>query len=156
MLSDKAGYVSRIAGASRGQLTVITYEILLEYLDIAAMAESLAYSDAIERARMAINTLMSALDMSSELAKSLLPLYVYIDKLLSEAYFSSKPELLAEAKNLCAELYTAFCQAEAKDTPQNNREPIIQKSQEIYAGITYNNSGLQEHIVQNNTRIFKG
>ena len=156
MTLDTAAYTARISSASQSQLCVITFEILLERIDQAlACDEPEAYASAVEKARLSLQTLMSALDMDNEIAQRLFQLYVFADKLLVRAYFAGDRTALSEARLIFEPLMLAYREAESADVPENNRQPVLNPSQQLYAGLTYTGGKLDEYIDQDRSRGFK-
>ena len=151
-VQSRTDYAVRIGAAPQGELVVIAYEILLERMS-QALGSPGPYSEHVEGARMALNALMSGLDMSQNISGELLSIYAYVDRLLVRAYFNPDNALINEAYDLCAQLHEAFREAQALSA---DTQPVVKKSQEVYAGLTYDKGGLKEHIVQNEGRTFKG
>ena len=158
MQLDIASYTARISNASPAQLCVITYEILLERIDQALVcdAHTSDYHTSIEKARQALQTLMSSLDMSNEIAQHLFPLYVYADKLLVDAYFTGESANAQDARMIIEPLMLAFLEAETADVPENDKQAVLKASQQVYAGLTYKDGKLDEFIDQDINRGFKG
>ncbi|MCL2616545.1 MAG: flagellar protein FliS [Defluviitaleaceae bacterium] len=155
---DIASYTARISSANPAQLCVITFEILIERIDQALASDpgEPAYTQSVEKARQALQTLMQALDMDNEIAQQLFPLYVFADKLLVDAYFSGNNERLQEARAIFGPLTLAYRAAETADVPENTKQSVLKPSQQVYAGITYSGGKLDEFVVQDNSRGFKG
>ena len=150
MIQSRDEYVARIGTANQSQLVLITYELLLSHLD-TALSAPVEYCPHTERARMAINALMGGLDMSQGVAGELLPIYMFIDRLLVRAYFSGDTSPLIEAREHCLELYKILKLAEEG---LNDNSP--KSSTEVYAGLTYGRDGLSEYVIQDGARTFKG
>ena len=154
---DTTGYTARISSASSAQLCVITYEILLERVDQAISCDEhdAEFAAAVEKARQALQTLMSALDMDNDISKQLFPLYVFADKLLVQAYFARDRQSLHDARKIFEPLLTAYREAESADVPENVKQAVLRPSQQLYAGLTYTGGKLDEYVDQDMRRGFK-
>ncbi|MCL2618128.1 MAG: flagellar protein FliS [Defluviitaleaceae bacterium] len=157
MTLDIAGYTARISNASQVQLCVITYEILLECVDFALEHETAdqQYLSAVEKARRALQALMSSLDTSNEIARQLFPLYIYADRLLVQAYFAANLQSLREARGILRPLMLAYREAEAADVPENTRQAVMKPGQQLYAGLTYTGGKLDEYVDRDIHRGFR-
>lgn len=149
-------FLARIENATPAELIVITYEILLSYIEEAKQIHEWdddAYRDNIQRAQAALENLMDGLDMQYEISRSFFSLYVYINKQLMQAYFCKKPELLDECSGLLTELLDGWKQAIEKDP---NPVPLEERSQQVFAGLTYGRGGkLNEYIEEDRHKSFK-
>ena len=149
-------YAMRIETATPAQLIIITYEILLGYIEEAKHIHEWdddAFRNNIQNAQAALENLMDGLDMQYEISRSFFSLYVYINKLLMQAYFCKKIELLDECTTLLTELLDGWKQAIQKDP---NPVPLTERSQQVFAGLTYGRGGhLNEYIEEDRKKSFK-
>ncbi len=153
----KEDYVARIAQASGVQLTIITYELAIHYIEEAkALAshpgEKEAYGQAVNKARAAVESLMDTLDMAVTFSRELMPLYIYINKRLAEVYFNQNMALLDEAQTLLQTLLEGWQEVEKS---QADAAPLMDSAQQLYAGLTYKNGRLQEYIQEDDSRGFQ-
>ena len=160
MSIDTAGYTARISSASQTQLCVITYEILLERIDQALECgeqDTQGYKSAVEKARYALQALMSSLDTGSgnDIAQQLFQLYIFADKLLVQAYFTCDRASLRDVRMIFEPLMLAYREAESADVPENVKQSVLNPSQQLYAGLTYTGGKLDEYVDQDNSRGFK-
>lgn len=137
-------YTARITQASKTELVVITYEIILTDIDDARNAyesgDSSQYEKAIKHAIRLLNELMRNLDFKYEISYNLMSLYVYASKCLVNANFQKKPELLETADSILRKLMVGFegiCK-------EDSSGPLMQNTQQLYAGLTYGKGTLNE------------
>lgn len=146
-------FAARVAEASRSELTVIVYDVILE--DIAE-AREICGKDRDEfkhlclHAARFVNELMSTLDFRYGLAKNLLELYIYVNKQLNDAAFSGRPEPLDEAWRVIPRLRDAF----AEVAKQDKSGPLMANTQQITAGLTYGKGSLNEVTLDDSNRGF--
>ncbi len=152
----KSDYVARIANATPLKLVIITYELAIAYIDEGVGTDAENESDfeaAITKSREFINDLRNSLDMSYEISSSLMPLYLYVDKLLAKNLYKKDLETLAECRRILKSLLGSWIKVDEK---LGNTAPIVENSQQLYAGLTYGRHGqLEEYIPDLSTRGFK-
>lgn len=149
-------YQNRIVNAGRGQLLLITYELFLKEIDKSIEAidnrNEEAYNQNMVKVHKYHRELTDTLDMSYEISRNLLSLYIYINKLLIQSSIKFDKEPLMEVKKIANILLEGFNQA-AKG---QNTQSLIKNSQTLYAGLTYGRGTLNETIVEGNkSRGFK-
>ncbi len=143
-------YTLRITQASRSELIVIMYEIIL--CDLASAKEAYAaenpelYDRELAHAGRFISELMGALDYSVALSYQLMSLYVFANKELTTARIRRKPELLAGVENVIETLLTGYRKVSEEDTSG----PVMKNTQQVYAGLTYGKGTLNEMYVNGN------
>ncbi len=154
MKVNKADYVARIANATPLKLTIITYELTLAYIAEAADSETeKEVGSAVTKARAFLADLRNSLDMSYEISGSLMPLYIYVDKLLAANLYSKNIDTLNE----CTKILTSLLGSWNKlDEQLGDEAPIVENSQQLYAGLTYGRNGqLEEYMPDSHNRGFK-
>ena len=104
----------------------------------------------VRKAGQTIDELINALNMSYDIAKQLLPLYKYCKIQLSKALYENKAERLDEADQIMKRLYDSFVEAARQDTS----EPLMENTQQVYAGITYGKNDLVENCISDAQRGF--
>lgn len=156
MSISKEEYVSRIASASPLRLVIINYEIILNYLE-----ESKKYIDTtdikfdfnIRKARQFLAELRSSLNKKYEISLYLLSLYNYIDKQLAMFLFNKNISYLEEVINILNNLLEGF---NGIEDFEEDKSPIMENTQSIYAGLTYDKNGkLEEFVYTSKNRGFK-
>lgn len=146
-------FTARIAEASRSELTVIVYDVILE--DIAE-ARRICEKDRDEfkhlclHASRFVSELMSTLDFKYKLASELLSLYIYVNRQLNDAAFSGKAAPLDEAERVMPRLREAF----AEVAKQDKTGPLMANTQQIAAGLTYGKGSLNEITLDDTNRGF--
>ncbi len=142
--------VSNIANASRGELLCITYELLLEQIDLATKSEHLEERKThTEKAIKIIHMLVEDLDFSFELSHELFRIYVYVQGLLINV---KKNDKLEEAHRLIHKIYEAYKKVAAEE---ESKKPSIENAETIYAGLTYGKQTVNEFTVGDYNRGFK-
>ena len=141
--------VSNIANASRGELLCITYELLLEQIEMAIKSEENERKKHLEKGVQIIKMLVGDLDFKIPLSTELFHIYVYIQGILIQAKTSQK---LEEAYHLIHKIYEAFKKIASEEV---NKKPSMQNAEIIYAGLTYGKTEIKETTVQDYNRGFK-
>jgi flagellar protein FliS len=151
----KQMYSARVSQANASELVVITYEIIedciVEAKEELTKGEKEKFSfvifeQEVGRARKLLNELMGSLDYSYKISLELLNLYRYADRQLSEALFQKKKEPLDNANKVLATLKKGFVEVAKQDT----RGPVMENTQQVYAGLTYGRNALNEVLVNAN------
>lgn len=137
-------YARRISQASRTELVVITYEIILEEIENAnAFYRDGAVNDyraALKRAQQFLSELMRALDFKYSISGQMFGLYEYVQRILVKCEISGCPENLENAENVLKRLMSAFREVAKCDTSGS----VMENTQSIYAGLTYGRGSLNE------------
>lgn len=150
-------YTVRISQASRTELVVITYEIILS--DIASAKkyfetkEMDSYTHELKHAQRFLNELMATLDYRYELSYRLMSLYIFINKSIITAIYQKKTDTLSEAEAILKILMESF----KGITKEDKSGPVMQNTQQLYAGLTYGRGVLNETCLNPNeqSRGFK-
>jgi len=152
--SLKQEFTRRLSQCNRGELIVIMYDIGFAYMEEAKQAYDLgqyeAYKHAIKRTQDTLDTLIHGLDFKYGISKELHKLYVYAKTCLSKAIYQNRLDGLIEAEKILKRLYTSFCEAAKSDASG----PIMQNTQQVYAGMTYGKNTLNENFYEDNHRGF--
>ncbi len=154
MKLTNADFVARISSASKVNLIAITYELIFKNVDdaVAAQGNQAEFAKPLGVAVDLLGTLIDSLDMKYELSRTLFPLYIYVNKLLIQAKVSGRTEGLSDVKKILTPLLEGW-QEVAKN--EENPTPLMEKSQTIYAGLTYGRGELQEYIAEDTQKSFK-
>ena len=152
--SLKQEFTRRLSQCNKGELIIITYDILFAYLEEAKSAyeqkDHEAYKNAVRKAQASIDTLNQSLNYQYELSRNLHQLYVYTKKTLAKSIYQNKLDGLEEAEKILKSLYASFLEAVKTDTSG----PLMSNTQQIYAGMTYGKSDLNENCFDDNHRGF--
>lgn len=140
----KQEFTRRLSCCNRGEMIVIMYDILFTYLDDGIQANEAGDYDefkaAAGHAQQVIRRLMDDLDFSYEIAGSLYAEYQFVNRQLSLAVCKNTSQNLLDAKRILGNLYDAFVEASRQDTS----EPLMENTQQVVAGMTYQKGSLTE------------
>lgn len=137
-------FTRRVTQASRTELIVIMYDVILA--DTAAAREALNQKDTdnyereLKHAGRFVHELMGALDYRYPIAHELLSLYSFLNKTLIRACMRHEAGLLDAADEMVVKLREAFAQVSAQDTSG----PMMRNTEQVYAGLTYGKYSLNE------------
>ena len=130
-------FTRRITSANKSEIIVIIYDIIEENLALAkkALAEGdrETYRNEIKQAISFVKELLVSLDMNYEVSKYLASLYIYVSRCLNFALVSGKKEEIEAAGKVLRKLGVSFREIAKTD----KSEPVMENTQQIYAGITY-------------------
>lgn len=145
-------FTRRISQCNKGGLIVVMYDIFFAYATDAKEALAAedwdAYKTALRGAQATLDELLGALDFSYELAGNLYSIYVFCRNLLAKAMYRRSEEEISQAVRLMRKLYEAFLQVAEEDTSA----PLMQNTQQVYAGYTYGRDELVETCANTDAR----
>lgn len=137
-------FTRRISQSNRGALVVIIYEIIFAYIKDAedALAEGNyeGFKEALAKAARGVDELMHSLNFQYEISGDLYSLYVFVKETIAKAVIKKQTDGLADAKEVLMNLYTGFKEA----AKQDYSKPLMQNTQQVYAGMTYGRNHLTE------------
>lgn len=144
-------FAVRITQSSRGGLVAISCEIATEYMKDAVAAldknDRENFSFYIKKAMDFTDNLSSSLDMKYPISANLLSLYMYVKRTLIHANASYTDENVDSCIRVMESIGKAFLDIAKQD---ENKEKLMEGSEQIYAGYTYGrNSRLNEYVVRN-------
>lgn len=152
--SKKLDFQRRLTQCNRGEMIVIMYDILFAYLEDAKRAyeqdDYPSYKEAVKKAQNALDMLMGALDFSYEISKELYRLYLTAKKHLARAIYEKRTDGIADALRILTPLYDSFVQVAKSDTSA----PLMRNTQQVYAGMTYGKTSLNETYETERNRGF--
>ena len=96
----------------------------------------------LDHADAVLRELCDSLDFRYAVAGNLYALYTYGRRNLARARYSNRPDGILETSRRMHELYEAFCEVEKQD----NSEPVMQHTQQVFAGMTYAKGELNESL----------
>ncbi|WZL81736.1 flagellar protein FliS [Vallitaleaceae bacterium 9-2] len=147
-------YQTRIVNASRKELLVINYEMLLSELEEALEGldsdNNLRFEKAMHMAQKLLRELSEGLNFEYAISKELLSLYIYVNKLFLDAQVHDLKEPLEEAVTIIRILLDGWKQVESDE-----QEPVIANGQKVYAGLTYGKAALNESVDSKPNRGYK-
>jgi flagellar protein FliS len=149
-------YNARIIQATKGELIVITYELIMDLIEDAIGAkehnELSAFDATLRKAQKALRTLIDGLDFNYEISFNLMALYLFVNEQMSQAILKRELKSLVTAKQVLTILLNGWKEAAMLE----NDNPLIENAQKLYAGLTYGKGTLNETIMDNHqTRGFK-
>lgn len=137
-------FTRRISQANRSGLVVIVYDIIFACLDEAEECLNAGnyegFKQEIRRAGAGIDRLIRTLDFQYDVSKELYPLYVFAKESMAKAVIKKSLEETGAAKAVLMNLYAAFLEI----ANQDQSKPLMQNTQQVYAGITYGKNDLTE------------
>ena len=148
-------YTLKITRANRSRLIVIVYELAINYIDDAVAAfdkqDMVNFKNNASYAGRCVGDLLEALDFNYEPSYPLMRLYVFISKQISLAPIKKDKETLLTARRLLLKLKKSFEDIAAQD----DSEPLMSNTQDVYAGLTYGKGSLNESIDSASNRGFR-
>ncbi len=143
-------YTKRIAGASKSELVVIMYEVILTDLKDSIDAYENGDGDQFERSlkhsKRFLKELMASLDYSYKISFELMKLYIYVNKLIISAMFQKNKGFIEDAIIIMNRLLIGFVEV----SKQDNSGPVMKNTEQIYAGLTYGKGILNEVAIGRN------
>lgn len=140
----------RVTQASRSELVVIMYEIILREMEYAKetfeSGDMEAYEKELTKVGRFVNELMGALDYSIGISYQLMSLYIFANKQITVAKTQKQPELLEGATEVFEKLLVGYQKVSEEDTSG----PVMKNTQQVYAGLTYGRGTLNEMYVNGN------
>ena len=138
-------YSYRVTQASKTELIVIMYEMAGNYMRDAVAAFDVEdfelYRDNLKKAQRVINKLSASLDMNIRISKDLFGLYLYMNNTIVKASIRKDKEELEMIMLMLDKLGSAFEKVSVEDISG----PVMKNTQQVYAGLTYSNDGLNEY-----------
>ena len=140
----------RVTQASRSELIVIMYEIILKDIEYAkevfAEGDIVTYENELAHASRFVNELMASLDYSIGLSYHLMSLYIFANKQLTAAKVQRQSVVLDSVSEIFEKLLTGYRKVSEEDTSG----PVMKNTQQVYAGLTYGRGTLNEMYVNMN------
>lgn len=147
---QKREYTTRIAQANRSELVVIIYELFLiameEAHDNYKNGKTADGVKCIKRAQGFLQELMGSLDRRYQIAEELMRLYRYVYEQLIFSVLRQKMVNEETVIEVMQKLKQAFEEV-AKD---DGTGPVMENTQQIYAGLTYGRGALNEVLMSEN------
>lgn len=148
--NQKKEYTARVAQANRSELVVIIYELFLLAMDEAeanfAKGELSEGVKCIKRAEGFVQELMGSLDHRYAIAEELMRLYRYVYEQLIFSVIRQKMVNGETVREVMGKLKEAFVKVAKEDTSG----PVMENTQQIYAGLTYGRGSLNEVLLTGN------
>ena len=143
-------FTARITQASKSELIVILYEMILTEIKEAEEAferkDMEAFDKELKQAQKYLGELMAVLDYRYKLAYDLASLYQYVNERIINAMIRKKPDSLKSAVSVLQKLLIGFEGVSREDTSG----PMMRNTQQLYAGLTYGKGTLNETYIDPN------
>ncbi|WP_026495418.1 flagellar export chaperone FliS [Butyrivibrio sp. WCD3002] len=144
-------YTRRITMANKTQMITILYEMVLDYIDDAKKAyeedDENMYTESMYRAMSCIDELIHSLNISYELGRTLLELYLFEKRTLISCTVKMNEERLSHVVKTFESLRAAYIELEKKDA----ESAVMTNVPKVYAGLTYGRGTLSESVLGNVT-----
>lgn len=144
----KKEFARRIVQANQISMITILYDMTLVYLEDAEEALKLQqekrFVQEIHHAQDCVMELIGSLHMKYEPAPAFYALYLYIHKEMANAVISTSAEPLSQPAGILRRLRDAYLELEKT----GSFEPVMDNTQQIYAGLTYGKNSLVESVAQ--------
>lgn len=144
----KKEFTRRIAQATPVSMITILYDMTLVYLEDAEAAFAVnrkkEFVQEIHRAQDCLMELLNSLDIKYEPATALRELYLYMHRELAAAILTFSEKSLLQPKSILTRLRDAYLELEKT----GSFEPVMDNTQQIYAGLTYGKNSLVESLAQ--------
>lgn len=139
----------RIAESSKTELVVITYDVILNYVESATRAYADSDLEAVvfnlQKAKQFVNNLSSCLDFKYGISHQLLRLYVYVNNCLVKDIVKRNPVNAENVKAVISKLRDSYNEISSLD----HSGKVMKNSEQVYVGYTYGRtSTLNEVIVR--------
>lgn len=147
-------FTRRISQSNRSGLVVVVYDIIFAYIDDAQTAlardDYEEFRDSLTKAQRGLDELIRSLDFQYEIAKNLYSLYVFSKEEMAKAIIKKSADGLSGVKDVLMDLHAAFLEA----AKQDHSGPLMQNTQQVYAGMTYGRDHLTETYQEPASRGF--
>ena len=145
-------FTARITQASRSELTVILYEMILTELAEAEEAfeqgDLSSFDKELKRAQKYVSELMATLDYKYAISYDLMSLYLYVNKRIITAIMKQNSDPINSAQSVLQKLLVGF----EGVSKQDKSGPMMRNTQKVYAGLTYGRGTLNETFLDPSTK----
>lgn len=142
-------YSYRISQANKTELIVIIYDLAIDYIKEACEVEKIEEKrHALLGAQRAVDELIVGLNMEFELSQNLFVIYNHIKRSLLSASVNPNRKELERIMGLLLKLRKSFYEVSKLD----GSAPLMQNTQNVYAGLTYSRGGYCESVSNNLNR----
>lgn len=137
----------RIAESSKTELIVITYDIILNYIETAQKAYQDDNLDDVvfnlQKAKQFVNNLSSCLDFRYSIAQELMRLYIYVNNCLLKDIVKRVPQSAENVKEIINKLRDSY----HKISPLDKSGRVMKNSEQVYLGYTYGRTSTLNEVV---------
>lgn len=160
---EKEYLTNRVANADDAQLVAIMYEGLMgtvkSGIEYIKNGNKEKLNSSINKVREILAELLATLEGDSEIANNLRSIYVYLNKLVTDAEIKQDKGRLEEAIKVITPLYEAWLELgekEGKETDHSQVDAGLAKTPSIVAGMTYGKGQLNDYVINDEDRWGKG
>ncbi len=162
---EKEYLANRVANANHAQLVAIMYEGLMatiksgiEYIENGSKEK---LNSSVNKVREILGELLATLEGDSEIANSLRSVYIYLNKIVTEAELKQDKGKLEEAIKVINPLYEAWQELGEKDEAEIDSSSQVAAARStnrpaIVAGMTYGKGQLNDYVINDGDRWEKG
>lgn len=137
-------YTRRISQANVSGLAVVLYDITIDYLEEGMRADREGNPEVFEadmkQAQAALQQLMGMSKAETQTGLDVMQLYLFIDRQILMAIVKRKPENIEACIGYLKRLRESFQVL----SEQDKDAPLMERSQQVYAGLTYGKGYLNE------------
>lgn len=145
-------FTARVTQASKSELTVILYEMILDGIAEAREAyeknDFSSFDKELKRVHKYVNELIVALDFKYKISLDLISLYLYVNKCIISAIIKKNTDTLDSADSVLKKLLVGFEGVSKAD----DSGPMMRNTQQLYAGLTYGKGKLNETYIDPSNR----
>ena len=138
-------YTMRITQANASGLAVVLYDMVLDYIMESQQAyengEPEEYERKLRQAQAGLQQLMQMSKMDTQIGCDVMSLYLFIDRQILLSIVKRQPVHLTESIRYLNRLREAFRTISQADMDA----PLMQNTQQVYAGLTYGRGYLNEN-----------
>ncbi|KAB3532060.1 flagellar export chaperone FliS [Alkaliphilus serpentinus] len=142
---NKDYVVNRVATANGIQLVTLMYEGMAEHLQDARVAivnqEENNLRFHIQKVRDILTELLATLEGTSDIASSLRTIYIYLNKLVTDALNKKDPSKIEDALKVIKPIEDAWQQLAETQSEDNHKPAVV-------AGLTYGKGQLRDYVVE--------
>ncbi len=137
----------RIAESSKTELIVITYDIILNYIEAAEKAyvddnpDDVVFN--LQKAKQFVNNLSSCLDFRYSIAQELMRLYIYVNNCLLKDIVKRTPQSAEGIKEIISKLRESYHEI----SPLDKSGKVMKNSEQVYVGYTYGRTSTLNEVV---------
>lgn len=160
---EKEYLANRIANANDAQLVAILHEGLIstaksgiEHIENGNKTE---LNSSVNKIREILAELLATTEGDSEIAGNLRSIYVYLNKLATEAEIQQDKAKLEEAIKVVTPIYEAWQELGEKEVTEDEDSQTAStpvKTPSIVAGMTYGKGQLNDYVINDEDRWEKG
>lgn len=141
-------FTRRITHANKTEMIVILYDIILTYTNDAKenleKEDIVAFRKSISYLRSSFRELIDSVNTSVDLGLNLLQLYIFCQSEITRAVTRSQAGHLDNVINVISGLRESYNEI----APLDKSGPIMDNTEKVYSGLTYNPYGRSENMVE--------